>query len=319
MPRRHALALALILPLAAMSGATGCGGKGAAAGGETKPDLDSDPLALLPAAAVVIARVDTRAVYSSPAAGAEIAAFTDSLVPLGEDAGFRASRDVDRVLVGVYATSNTDVAAVLSGRFDLDHLAHATKTKQAGPVVAAVYAGFPTYTAGRIAWAPLTARTLVAGTPEGVHEVLDRATRPKLERWEPPWMATTLETATAQIAVAGDFATQPIAAAAIGSISLPWVSGIRAVRALGAIKPGGLDVTATLTYADVAKAQEAAGGIRRSEQLLDVFGPLLGGLRLQGFDVTLDAQDVHCSFGVDAQALRTLVSIAPRFIPTLPQ
>lgn len=312
MPRR-------LLLLAAFLSLVACGGKGAAAGGVSKPDLDSDPLVLLPPAAVGMARVDARAVYTNPAVGGDLASLTDSLVPLGEESGFRASRDVDRVVVAVYATSNMDVAAVLSGRFDVDRIAHATKTRKAEPVVAGVFEGFATYTAGRIAWAPLTPKTLVAGTPEGVRDVLDRAAKGKLDRWEPPWMSTTLETATAQIAVAADFASQPIASAALGSVPLPWVGGIRRVRALGMLAPGGLDVSGTLTYADAAQAQQAAGGIRRSVQLLDVFGPLLGGLRLQNLDVTLDAQDARCSFAVDAQGLRTLVAIAPRFLPSLEQ
>jgi hypothetical protein len=308
---RRAAAFASVL---ALSGLVACGGKGPAAGGEGKPDVDADPLALLPAAAVLVARVDARAVYASAAIGAELAALGDALVPLGDESGFRASRDVDQVVLAAYSTSNLDVAAVLRGRFDVDRIAHTTKSKSAAPVAAGTYAGLAIYSTGRVAWAPLTPRTLVAGTAEGVHGVLDRIAKGKLDRWEPPWMTGTLETPTAQLAVVGDFGTQPIAAAAIGSVSLPWVKGIRAVRAVGVLEPGGLDLTATLTYPDPAQAREAAGGIQRADQLLDLFGSLLGGLRLQRFNVTLDAQDVRCSFTVDPQGLHTLVAIAPRFV-----
>jgi hypothetical protein len=309
---RHLVCFALAVTV-------GCGGKGAKTPGEQKPDLDGDPLVLLPPAAMVVARADAGTVFSNPAIGAELVSLTASLVPLGEDAGFHVAKDVDRVTVATYATSNMDVAAVLRGRFDVDRIAHATKTQKGSPITAGTYLGIATYSSGRVAWAPLTPKTLVAGTPEGVHLVIDRVAKNKLDKWEPAWMTTTLETPTAQIAVAGDLTSTPITVATIGAINLGWVKSIRQVRALGTLDGGGLSVDGTLGFADAAQAQDAAGGIKQADRLLDVFGPLLGGLKLQRFDVGLDGTQVRCSFAVDAQGLRTLLALAPRFIPGMPQ
>jgi hypothetical protein len=301
-------------------GVAACGGgKGAKAPGEQKPDLDGDPLVLLPPAAVVVVRAEAGVVFANPAIGGELASLTASLVPLGDDAGFHVAKDVDRVVVASYATSNMDVAAVLRGRFDVDRIAHATKTQKGAPITPGTYLGIATYTSGHVAWAPLTARTLVAGTPEGVELVIDRVAKNKLDKWEPAWMTTTLETPTAHIAVAGDLSSTPIAVAAIGSFNLGWVKGVKQVRALGTLDAAGLTVSGTLGFPDAAQASDAAGGIRQAYRLLDVFGPLLGGLRLQRFDVGLDGTQVRCSFAVDAQGLRTLLAMAPRFLPGLPQ
>jgi hypothetical protein len=299
--------------------ACGGGGKGAQAPGEQKPDVDGDPLVLIPPAAIVVVRADAATVFSNPAVGGELASLASSFVPLGEDAGFHVAKDVDRVVAASYATSNMDVAAVLRGRFDVDRIAHATKTQKGAPITAGTYLGIATYTSGRVAWATLSAKTLIAGSPEGVQLVIDRVAKNKLDKWEPAWMTTTLETATAQVAVAGDLSSTPITVATIGALNLGWVKGVKQVRALGTLDASGLTVSGTLGFADAGQASDAAGGIKQADRLLDVFGPLLGGLRLQRFDVGLDGTDVRCSFAVDAQGLRTLLALAPRFIPGMPQ
>ena len=114
--------------------------QGANTGGAGTPawssPVDADPYALLPPAAVAIARVDASALLSNATVGADLAGLADSLVPLGDDAGFMAARDVQLVLVASYATSEGDVAAVLTGHFDAERIGHATKTKQSAPIVA---------------------------------------------------------------------------------------------------------------------------------------------------------------------------------------
>ena len=145
------------------------------------------PLALLPGSALVVANLDAHAMYASASAGAPLASFADSLVPLGADAGFVASRDVDRLVPSAYAANEADVAVVLIGRFDVDKIAAATRRRPARHCQG-TYAGFATNTAGAITVAPADARTLVAGTNERVHRVLDRIQQGKLERSMPPWV-----------------------------------------------------------------------------------------------------------------------------------
>jgi hypothetical protein len=291
----------------------GCGGKGAAPGGKLGSTVDADPLSLLPGSAVVVANLDARAMYASASVGATLASFAESLVPLGADTGFLASRDVDRVAAGAYAANEPDVAVVLTGRFDVDKIAGATKTKTGRAMVRGTYAGFVTSTAGALTVAPLTARTLVAGTSERVHRVLDRIQQGKLERSMPTWAAATLDSAGAQFAVAADFSKQPIASATLGSINLAWIKGLKAVRAIGDFDSPGVNVAATLTYPDPSGADAAADGIRLIGGLQKLLAPLLFGANLQNLRASASGTDVSCKFAIDDQSLRALLALASRY------
>jgi hypothetical protein len=295
-----------------------CGGQGhaPAVAAPSKPDLDADPLALLPASAVVIANIDARAMYASGSLGAPVAVIGDMLLPLGDDAGLQASRDIDRVLVGSYATGDVDIAAVISGRFDIGKIAAATKAKNGTAITKGTYAGFATYAIGPTIYAPLTAKTLVAGTREGVWRVLERVQQGKIERSMPPWVVDTLETKGAEMAAAADFASQPVAAAALGSTNLAWIKGIRVARVIGNFEAPGMNFAATLTYTDAQQAQTAAEGIRTIDRWIRLFSPILGGAGIQNLQVATAGTDVQCKFGVDDQSLRTLLALVPRLLPT---
>jgi hypothetical protein len=245
-----------------------------------------------------------------------MAAVTDALVPLGPDAGFQPSRDVDRVVAAGYGAG--DVAAVVQGRFDEAKIAQATKAKNGTAIAKGTYAGQTTYAVGNASYAVLTSKTLVAGTTDGVRRVLERIQAGTLTRAMPPWVVETLETKGAEMAVAADFATQPIASAAIGSVSLPWLKGMRVARVIGNLEQPGLNVAATLTYADPTQAQSAADGVRSVDGWLKVLGPLFGGLKLQDLKVKTDGGDMQCSFAVDDHTLSGLISLAPRFLPSPP-
>ena len=291
----------------------GCGGKGAASGADAKSAADADPLALLPPSAIVVASLDAHAMYASGSVGSTLASFTDSLVPLGPDAGFLASRDVDRVVVSAYAGTSADVAVVLSGRFDVDKVAAAAKTKSGAPIVRGTYAGFATDVVGAITIAPLTSKTLVAGTSERVHRVLDRLGAGPLARSIPPWVAETLGTPGAQFAVTADFATQPIASATLGSISLSWLKGLQVVRAIGDFDAPGINVAGTLTYGDATQAQGATDGMRFIDGWQKLLAPLLLGAKVQNLQVSSVGNDVTCKFALDDSSLRALLALASRY------
>jgi hypothetical protein len=295
-----------------------CGGKGANAGGEKKADLDADPLALLPGSAVVVANLDARAFFDSGSVGAQVAALASKFVPLGDDAGFQAPRDVDRVVIAGYATGGIDVAAVLSGRFDPARIAAATKATSGAAIVRGLYAGRTTYAVGTVAYAVLTSKTVVAGTGDGLRRLLERVAAGTLDRSMAPWVVETLETKGAEVAAIADFESQPIAAAALGSVKLPWLDGMRMARVIGNFEPPGMNVAATLTYGDPQQAQTAADGVRSVGGWLKMVGPLLGGVRIQNLQVAADANDLRCKFAVDDQTLRTLLDYVPRFLPASP-
>jgi|HubBroStandDraft_1064217.scaffolds.fasta_scaffold34184_2 hypothetical protein len=306
--------LSRLLTLVALTAFAACGGKGAGTGGEAKPEIDSDPLAMLPPSAVVFARLDLRAVYGDPSLGSQVAAITDPLVPIGEGSGFLPSRDVDRVVAGVYPTMGMEVAAILSGRFDVDRLTHATRTVAGAPITNGSYGGFATSSVGRTTWVAVTPKTLVAGTNDGVKFVLDRLHKGPPERSLPPWIVETLETPGATTALVADFASQPVAAATFANVSLPWLKGMRIARVIGNMQPPGLNVATTVTYSDPSLAESAAGGMRSADRWLDLFGPLVGGVKLQGFDVNAEGNDLRCKFALDTQGLHTLLAMLPRLL-----
>jgi hypothetical protein len=308
--------LSLVLALATAALAPSCGGsKPPAVAGAPKVDLDADPLALLPSAAIVVANVDAKALFGAPTIGPQIAELADKLVPLGADAGFEAKRDVDRIVVGSYAQGGNDVAAIVSGRFDEAKLAAATKSRSGAGITKATYAGMATYAVGQGAYVVLTGKTIVAGNPVAVHRVLDRIHDGKTGRAMPAWVVDTLQTPGAEIAAAGDFATQPLAAVAIGMVKLPWIAGVKEVRVLGDVKPPGMDVAATLTYGTGEQASAASDGVKSLGSMLNLLGPLIGGMSVHDLAVETKGSDMQCKFAVDDRTLEKLLSMAPRAIP----
>jgi hypothetical protein len=304
------------IPVLALAFVASCGGaKPPVIAAPPKVDLDADPLALLPSAAIVVVNVDAKGLFGAESIGPQIAELADKLVPLGSDAGFDAKRDVDRIVVGSYAMGGNDVAAIVSGRFDEAKIAAATKTKSGAAITKAMVDGMATYAVGQGVYVVLTGKTLVAGNPETVHRVLDRIHDGKTGRAMPSWVVDTLQTPGAEIAAAGDFATQPLAAVAIGMVKLPWIAGVKEVRALGDVKPDGLDVAATLTYGTGDQASAAADGVKSLGTMLNLLGPLIGGISVHDLAVEAKGSDMQCKLTVDDKTLQKLLSMAPHVIP----
>ncbi len=293
----------------------GCG-KGAKSGVETRTDIDSGPLAILPGSAVVVGYLNARAMFADTSVNAAAAAVGHSFAPLGAEAGFDVSRDLDRVVVAVYSTTGADVAAVLSGRFDEAKIAAATKGKDGLEVIHGAYAGRVTYTVGSVSYAVLTERTLVAGTRDGLRRVLERLQSGNFEPALPTWMVAALQTKGADVAVVADFVTQPVAAVAVSS--LPWLNGLRTARMVGNFGSPGMNVAGTLSYADPQQAQTANDGLHKADRWLRVVGPLLGGIGLQNLEATTEGSDARCKFAVDDHALIAFLGLLPRVLPVTP-
>jgi hypothetical protein len=318
----HVASIVFALGLSSLglaSGPAGCG-KGAATAADAKSAADADPLALIPPSAIVVASIDAHAAFASASIGGTLTSVTDSFVPFGPDTGFVASRDVDRVVLGVYAGGEADAAAVLSGRFDVDKINAATTGKGGAPIVKGTYAGFATETIGQVTVAPISAKTVVVGTGERVHRVLDRiapAAGTTLQRAVPQWVSDTMGTQGAQFAVAADLSSQPLALATIGSINLSWLKGLQLVRAIGDFDAPGLNLAATLTYGDPSGAQAATDGIHMLDGLQKAMAPLLLGAKIDNLQVSSTGNDVSCKFAVNDASLKALLSLASRY--ALPQ
>lgn len=311
-PRWLVLLLALSLVLSALA----CGGNKEEPKSpvEAEQKLD-DALALLPGGAIAVGTVDGRAFFGSQTFGADLGRLVEKYVPLGQEAGFLASRDVDRVTWGSYAYQGVDVAAVVVGRFDEAKIkqvaAQHTPTKGGGALVASQYAGRDVYTLSNVGFTLLSPTMAIAGTESGIRRVLERIKDKRVKRDITPWMIQTIETPGAAAAVAADFATQPIPPDLAQKLPMPWLQGLKAVRAVSTFKDG-VQLAGSMTYPDDASAQSASQSVKQAANLSKWLALL--GIRVQTFDVTVEKADIQVKLAIDDASLRTLLAQAPQWL-----
>jgi hypothetical protein len=297
--------------------ACGCGGAGhpQTPSALTADQIDADPIALLPASPIAVVDVDARAFYSSGSVGAQLVALSEKAIPLGDEAGFQASRDVDRVVAAAYGSQGADAVAVLCGRFDESKItaaaeAHKT-TKAGGTITESDYAGHHVFTVAGGGVSVLTPKTALAGTQAAIHRALDRIAAVKTTRDLPSWMLDTLGTPNAAAAVAVDF-SQPVTSAALASVPLPAAKGVKTLRAVADFNPPGMHVAMTLEYADAATASSAAGSLKQAVSLEGLAA--LTGLvpKLQQVAIASAGTNVQASFAVDETAMKKLAVLLPQ-------
>jgi hypothetical protein len=280
--------------------------------------IDDDPVALLPSGAMVLAKVDAKTMFSSGSVGGQLGQIVERVVPIGEEAGFKAARDLDLIYVGGYSMSGADVVAVLRGVFDEEKIkkvadAH-TPTKGGGVIVASQYGGRSLYTLNNVGFTILSKRTVLAGTETMIRRSIDRLKDGKAVRNQPKWMLETIATTNASFAGAADFANQPVGAASVGMIPLPWVKSLKAVRLIGDFHDPGLNVAATLTYPDAQTAQTSSDDVKRTAAAANLLA-LLGAPKLQNLDVKPQESDVQVKFAVDDASLRQFMGTVSTYLP----
>ena len=279
-----------------------------------EPGMD-DALSLLPGNAIAAGTVDARAFFSSQTFGADLAKLVEKYVPIGSEAGFQASRDVDRVTFASYSYQGIDVAAIVIGRFDSAKIklvaTNQTPTKSGGTLVVSQYTGRDVYTINNVGFTLLSDTRAIVGTEQGIRRVLERIKDKRVKREIAPWMISTIETSGAALAVAADFASTPIPPENTrqipGSMS-PLVTNLKAARLVATFKDG-VTLAGSITYADAASAEASAAVVKQSmgyAKLLAVFG-----IKLQNVDVKTDKSDVQVSLLVDDQSLRALLANVP--------
>jgi hypothetical protein len=298
----------------ALLGLLACGGRPPAVA-QPAPDLDADPFALLPGSAVILAEVDAESLRKRPKLGPPAVALAERYLPLGPEAGFDPQRDVDRIVVASYQLEGSEVAAVLSGHFDEAKIAAATKTRSGKPIAHGTHAGRATYSVEKQTYAVLTARTAIAGSAVAVDRVLDRIASGKLEVAVPPWMLTAVKVPGASLAAVLDAAMRPLSAPTIGGMKLTWIEGVRTAVVVAHAQDPGLVVHAKLTYPTPPQASSAADAIRGEAGMLKLVGPLLGGISIQGLDVSTHGPDLEGHMTLDDATLEKLLGMAPRFLP----
>ena len=281
---------------------------------DTDPGMD-DALALLPGNAIAAGTIDARAFFSSQTFGADLAKLVEKYVPIGSEAGFQASRDVDRVTFASYSYQGIDVAAIVIGRFDSAKIklvaSSQTPTKAGAPLVVSQYSGRDVYTVSNIGFTLLSDTRAIVGTEQGIRRVLERIKDKRVKRDIAPWMIQTIETPGAALAVVGDFAAQPIPTDLQRQLPLPFMQGLKAVRAVATFKDG-VQIAGSMTYPDADTATTASQSVKQTANLskwLAIFG-----IKVQNLDIKVEKSDVQISVGIDDQSLRQLLASAPQWL-----
>jgi hypothetical protein len=287
--RKRAGILGSIL-LSTVLACSACGGAGhpQTPSALTADQIDADPIALLPPSPIAVVDVDARAFYASGSVGAQLAALSEKAIPLGDESGFQASRDVDRVVAAAYGSQKAGSAITESD-----------------------YAGHHVFTVAGGGVSILTPKTALAGTQAAVRRALDRIAAAKTTRELPSWMLDTLGTPNAAAAAAVDF-SQPVTSAALGSIPLPAAKGVKTLRAVADFKPPGMHVALTLEYADAATATSAASSLKQAVSLEGLAA--MTGLvpKLQQVSIAAAGANVQASFAVDETAMKKLAALLPQ-------
>jgi hypothetical protein len=307
--------------LASLPSLVSCGGEAGqprAPSGASALDLDGDALALLPGGAVAAATLDVRALYDNHTFGADAARLAECVLPLGADAGFVASRDIDRMTVGWYAVTAADFVAVVRGRFDpaaIQRAADAHSAAHGGGVLASTaYSGHTMFTIADVGFSVLTPHTVLAGTAAALRLALDRIRDGRIRNELSPGTVETLGTKDAAFTFAGDFPGSSLAG--VQGLPLPgWVSGVKAVRATGAFREARLAISATVTFEDAARASAATGGMRQIGALVNTVA--LAGVvpELKNLEIAAEGTTVRVGFAVDETQLRGLLKQAPQWLP----
>jgi hypothetical protein len=320
MNRRSCLVATLALAVSvALVGLVGCGHApdGIVLVGGQKVDaaaIDRDPLALLPAGAIVAGYVDGAQLFGT-SFGADLARITQTLLPLGAEANFSPARDIARVYGGIYAMQGADYCAVLQGNFDVERIQHAASQRAASPsgqpLVRTRYGDYDLYTTANVGFVVLTPHTILSGNETGLRRALDRLRYGTLERSIPAWMVALMSTEGAALAVAGDFSSP--AASAVLSQQLAWLSGVEVLRVIGNFKSPGMNFAGTLTYRDATSASSGAAALGNVRQSFQSFGWLTAigfGAQPPDLRVAQQGSEVAFTMPLDARLMGGLLNVA---------
>jgi hypothetical protein len=277
---------------------------------------------LFPGSAVSLSTVDAKAFFQSGTLGAQLGQASEAYLPIGEEAGFKPSRDIDRVVSAAYITQGIDSLTVLSGRFDAEKIKKVadaqTPTKSGTPLVRSQYTGRDVYTMSNVGFVVLSPKTVLVGSEGGLRRALDRVRDGKVNRDVPKWMIDTVETQGAAAALAADFsnpATMDTIRRMAGT-NIPATNGIRSVRLLADFKAPGLNVAGSLSYGEPAQAQAAEAEAKSSMRFLPLLAVL--GITLRNVEVRSEQADVQVKFAMDESGMRGTMGALAGMLPPPP-
>jgi hypothetical protein len=280
--------------------------------GLTEAAIDADPVRLLPAAAVAVLYVDTRALFASRF-GDKLHGIAQKRVPLPAAAGFDAKRDLEKVWLGFYSMQGADAAGVALGTFDrakIEAAADGTATTPLGQkVTKTTYAKRALYTAGSVGFSVLTPKTALCGNDTGMRRALDRIEEGRARRQLPPNMEKLFLEPKTPIVGAADLTASPLPDAA--RRELAFLDGVKTLSLVGNFEEPGLNLAGTLTYADEAAAARGAQNVASLRVTLERYATFMALLGIAQPIKKLEAQvtgaDVAFVVAVDGVAVAALL------------
>jgi hypothetical protein len=282
-------------------------------------EIDRDPLALLPSAAIAIVALDAKGLFASQF-GTKLLGLAQRRLPLPASAGFEPGRDLEKIYLGTYSMSGVDVAGVAVGSFDrvkIEAAADGTeKTPLGVPVTKSTYAGRTLYTAGNIGFTVLTPKTALFGNDTGIRRALDRIKEGRARRQLPPSIEKLLTSQSAPLIAGVDLASHPIPNAT--RRELPFLNGLKTASIIGNFQEPGLNVAGTLGYGSELEAQQGAENLKSARQMLETYGPLLAMFGIpqpvRKLEATPSGEKAEFVIGVDAAAVAVLLERADEFL-----
>lgn len=298
--------------------AVACGGnKGgdAKAATDAPKTLESDPIALFPSGPIALGHVDVKAMFAAGASGAEAVSLADRYFPMGPEAGFSLSKDVDSVYIGSYALQGVDVLVVAVGRFDEAKVKlaadHHTTLRSGVTLTATPYANRTIYSGSKVSFSVLSDKIALVGTDTAVRRGLDRVRDGVPARTVTGFLADTLKSEGASFSVAADFGGQA------ATLRIPGfeLKGLKVARVIGDFKAPGFNVAGTLTYDTDDNAKTGAANLGRAAKLVSGLAAIGTPVpKLQGLDIKTEKTDVQVKFGVDDKQLKELLVALPGIV-----
>lgn len=266
----------------------------------TPAEIDADPLAVLPSGFIALMRAEVPEVAKS-SLGPTLIALANKMAPLPPSSGFVPERDLDRVVVGLYSLQGVDAAGIATGRFNPDAISNAaaaTTNTPSGPLVMSPYAGHLLYTVHNVGFCVLSSRTLLFGNETGIRRSLDRIHDGRAVHELPEWTNVVLDVTRAPLAFGANLKSSAVPEGL--TQRLPFLAGLNAARGLGNFAPPGVNWAGSLGYDTPERAQQAAGQLLASRDLLTSYGWIMGVLGVTQPIEKLEAQatDREVSFVV---------------------
>lgn len=284
------------------------------------PEIDSDPVALLPSQPIGFAVLDAQALFNSEF-GPELIGICQAVLPLPAAAGFEPKRDLQTVYLGAYSMQGVDAVGVVRARFDrsaIDRVVDAqTPTPIGPPLGRSQYAGRTVYGVADVGFVLLTDQTALAGNTTALRRALDRIEEGRVRRELPEWLDSLARTQGAPLIGALDLAGNPLSDAA--RREMPFLEGMETVRVLGNFEAPGLNLAGSMTYGSEDQAKLGTQRLLERATDLDRYAPLLAlfGIRnpLVKLDVEPQAKEARFVAGLSGPILKDLLIRARQLLP----